>query len=50
MASETGGNRPGCVGGSSHGGILAGAAGFEQQLASDFSRNFVRRTVFNCAE
>jgi hypothetical protein len=30
--------------------ILTGTAGFEQQLAPDFSRNFVRRTVFNWNE
>jgi hypothetical protein len=27
--------------------ILTSPTGFEQQLAPDFSRNFVRRTVFN---
>jgi hypothetical protein len=29
---------------------LANPAGFEQQLAPEFSRNFVRRTVFNWNE
>jgi hypothetical protein len=30
--------------------ILTSPAGFEQQLAPDFSRNFVQRTVFNYAK
>jgi len=34
-------------GSGSHGFILAGTAGFEQQLAPEFSRNFVLAVVFN---